>query len=112
MAVSLKVKKLLRRRGAEETLKKVDVRTWLEEDIKRIHGTIPPDSNIVDEYQAGYNKMANVKIVYVPSSYEYMYIVNEPEYSDTVRKLYTLVRERLQTMEFELPEKLEERGSR
>jgi len=94
----------------ERTLKKVKVETYLEYgEIIRIASPLPPNIEIIDRYQAGYNRMASVTIYQDLDSEIYVYHVEEPPVSTIVENLYKQVRERLQTMEMELPEKLAER---
>lgn len=92
-------------KSVEETLKKVEVYTHLESDIKRVSTPIPSeDIEIIDRYQAGFNQMATVTIYRDLATKAYVYHIEEPPYSNIVLNLYRQVREKLQTMEIELPE--------
>jgi len=96
-------------RSVEETLKKVKVESYLEGKIERIASPLPSNIEIIDDYQAGYNKMAKVVLYQDLDSEVYVYHIEEPPVSPTVESLYQLVRERFQSMEMELPEKLTDR---
>ena len=93
------------RRSPEKTLTGVEVETYLEYGrIMRVGSPLPPGVDIIDRYQAGYGKMASVTIYRNPETEVYVYHIEEPPYPPIVENLYRLVRERLQSMEIEVPE--------
>lgn len=110
MKLNLPLKSKSTARSVEETLKKVKVETYLEyPEIKRIYSTPPEDIEILDRYQAGYNQMATITLYRDPNTYLYVYHIEEPPVSPLVSNLYKQVRERLQSMDIELPEELQQR---
>lgn len=97
-------------RSTERTLERVGVETYLElGQIRRIASPVPPGVDIVDRYQAGYNRMATVTVYRDPETDVYVYHIEEPPYPPIVESLYRLVRERFQSMEMALPEGARER---
>lgn len=97
-------------RTVEETLKRVPVETYLEaHEIKRVSSPIPEHAEIIDRYQAGLNQMTTVTLYRDPESLVYVYHVEEPPYSPIVVSLYRQVRERMQSMDIELPEDVQRR---
>ena len=96
-------------RSVEKTLEKVKVPSYLEVKIERIASPLPENIEIIDRYQAGYNRMASVTIYRDMNTDVYVYHMEEPPISPTVENLYRLVKERFQSMEMELPERITER---
>jgi len=96
-------------RSVEQTLKKVKVETYLEAKIDRISSPLPSNIEILDRYQAGYNKATTVTLYQDLDTDVYVYHIEEPPISPTVENLYQLVRERFQSMDIEVPEKMAER---
>jgi len=94
----------------EKTLEETKVETYLEYgQIQRISSPLPSNIEVIDRYQAGYNKMATVTIYQELDTENYVYHIEEPPYPPIVENLYKLVRERFQSMEMELPERVVER---
>jgi flagellar protein FlaI len=108
-----KLSKLLRsvKPSISETLKREEVKTYLEESaIRRIASPIPDDAVIIDRYQTGYRKLATV-FVYTRPDGSYVYHIEEPPISMELENLYKLVRESIQALDVEIPEDAKEKES-
>jgi type IV secretory pathway ATPase VirB11/archaellum biosynthesis ATPase len=97
-------------RSVERTLEKAKIETYIDYGkIERITSPLPDNIEIIDKYQTGYNHMATITIYRDLDTDVYVYHIEEPPISPIVENLYKLVRERFQSMEMELPEKITER---
>ena len=72
--------------------------------IFRVGSSIPYTAKIIRRYQAGYKNMATVTVFLDEADHHYRYFIEEPPVSPQVEKLYSLVRERFQSLEIEIPE--------